>query len=530
VLPAPYTFVLADTGFHTFSATLKTSGNQTITATDTVTSSITGTDSSISVVAAAATHFAVSAPSNATAGAAFNVTVTAKDQFGNTDTSYAGTLHFTSSDPQAVLPANSTLTNGLGTFSVTLKTAGNQTITATDTVTSSITGSSGGINVAPGAATHFVVTGAPANATAGVAFNFTLTAQDQFGATVSGYAGTVHFTSSDPQAVLPANSTLTNGVGTFSATLKTAGNQTFTATDTGNSGITVTTSSISVTPGPATHFMVSAPPSVTSGAPFNFTVTAQDQFGNTAGGYAGTVHFTSGDPQATLPADAALANGVGAFVTILRTVGIQTLTATDTGSATITGASGGTSVTAPAPPPVATATNVPTMTFTPSPTATSVPVTAANVPATETSTSTPIINPTSMPTSTPTPSLTPTQTPIVLVIHNSPRTVVGGRSRPCDLAGNTKGANERGCEIVSSVSAAGAMVTYTLTYQDGSTQRFVDRADSRGHSLHPFNVVYRPSAHKGHKPHRVAARISVQADLPAGTVLGPVYVRFAVIR
>jgi hypothetical protein len=206
------------------------------------------------------------------------------------------------------------------------------------------------------------------------------------------------------------------------------------------------------------------------------------------------------------------------------------LTATDTGSATITGTSGATSVTSPAPPPVATATNVPTMTFTPSPTATSVPATATNVPATETNTSTPFINPTSIPTSTPTPSPTPTQTPVVLVIHNSPRTVIGGRSRPCDLTRNTRGANEHGCEIVSSVSAAGAIVTYMLTYQDGSKQRFVDRADSRGHSLHPFNVIYQPPAHKGQKPSRVMAHISVQADLPAGTVIGPVNVRFAVIR
>ncbi len=37
--------------------------------------------------------------------------------------------HFTSTDGQAVLPANSTLTLGTGTFSGTLKTAGTQTIT-----------------------------------------------------------------------------------------------------------------------------------------------------------------------------------------------------------------------------------------------------------------------------------------------------------------------------------------------------------------------------------------------------------------
>jgi hypothetical protein len=98
----------------------------------------------------AATHFSVSAPSSATSGTSFNVTVTALDAGNHTATGYAGTLHFTSSDAAATsLPSNSTLTAGTGTFSATLKTAGNQTITATDIVTSSIAGTSGQINVAP---------------------------------------------------------------------------------------------------------------------------------------------------------------------------------------------------------------------------------------------------------------------------------------------------------------------------------------------------------------------------------------------
>src|SRR5207248_1828043 len=147
-------------------------------ATDTNNSSITGTSNNIAVSAAAATHFTVSAPSNATAGNSFNFTVTAQDQFNNTATSYGGTVHFTSSDGQAVLPADSTLTNGTGTFSATLDTAGSQTITATDTNTSSITGTSNSILVSAAAATHFTVS-APASATAGNAFSFTVTALDQ---------------------------------------------------------------------------------------------------------------------------------------------------------------------------------------------------------------------------------------------------------------------------------------------------------------------------------------------------------------
>src|SRR5262249_25049254 len=127
-VPADYTFTAADNGVHTFSngVTLVTAGSQTVTATDTVTRSITGTSSAINVTAAAATHFSVSAPTGATAGVAFNITVTALDQFNNTATGYAGTVTFTSTDGQAVLPPNSTLSSGVGTFSVTLKTAGSR--------------------------------------------------------------------------------------------------------------------------------------------------------------------------------------------------------------------------------------------------------------------------------------------------------------------------------------------------------------------------------------------------------------------
>jgi uncharacterized protein (TIGR03437 family) len=340
-LPADSTLT---NGVGTFSATLKTAGNQTITSTDTTTPSISGTSGTVTVNAAAATKFVVTASSPQTAGTAFNITVTALDQFNNTSTGYVGTVHFTSTDASATLPANSTLTNGTGTFSVTLKTPGTRAITATDTVTSSITGTSSSITVNPAAATTFVVT-APTPHTAGTAFNFTVTALDQFANTATGYTGTVHFTSTDGLATLPADSTLTNGVGTFSVTLKTAGNQTITATDTLTPSITGTSNTITITPAAATHFSVSAPGSAVQNNAFNFTVTALDQFNNTSTGYAGTVHFTSSDGLATLPADSTLANGVGTFSATLKTAGNQTITATDTVTSSITGTSGNISVT-----------------------------------------------------------------------------------------------------------------------------------------------------------------------------------------
>jgi hypothetical protein len=146
-LSGKYTFTAADAGSHTFSVTLKTAGTQAVTATDTNTSSITGS-ATVAVSAATATHFAISAPASATAGSAFGITVTALDPFNNVATGYTGTVHFGSSDGNASLPGDATLTGGTGSFSVTLRSAGAQTLTATDTA-GSINGTSGPVAVSP---------------------------------------------------------------------------------------------------------------------------------------------------------------------------------------------------------------------------------------------------------------------------------------------------------------------------------------------------------------------------------------------
>jgi hypothetical protein len=89
-------------------------------------------------------------PSPVTAGTSNSFTVTARDANGNVAAGYTGTVKFASTDGQAVLPANYTFVagdNGTHTFSATLKTAGTQSITATDTVTASITGTQSGILV-----------------------------------------------------------------------------------------------------------------------------------------------------------------------------------------------------------------------------------------------------------------------------------------------------------------------------------------------------------------------------------------------
>jgi hypothetical protein len=87
-----------------------------------------------------ATQYLVSAPRRTEAGTPFDVTVTALDPDGNIVNTYAGTVHFTSTDPQAQLPDDYTFTqddSGVHTFAggATLFTAGRQFITTTDVIT-----------------------------------------------------------------------------------------------------------------------------------------------------------------------------------------------------------------------------------------------------------------------------------------------------------------------------------------------------------------------------------------------------------
>src|ERR1019366_8528825 len=105
---------------------------------------------------------------------------------------------------------------------------------------------------------------------------------------------------------LPSDTALVDGTGTFDATLDTAGEQTITATDSGDNSVSGISNQIDVSAGQVEQYVVSAPSPETAGQQFLFTVTAEDQFGNTALGYGGPLHFTSTDPLANLPQEDAL--------------------------------------------------------------------------------------------------------------------------------------------------------------------------------------------------------------------------------
>jgi hypothetical protein len=81
-------------------------------------------------------HLALNAPTIASAGTPFSITVRAEDVYGNTASGYTGTVGFSSSDPNAFLPPSYQFTaNDFGAKTlggVILRAVGAQTITVSD--------------------------------------------------------------------------------------------------------------------------------------------------------------------------------------------------------------------------------------------------------------------------------------------------------------------------------------------------------------------------------------------------------------
>ena len=258
-------------------------------------------------------------PSNVVAGVAISpsIQVAIQDASGRTVTYATNTITLAiGTNP----PGNGTLSGslavgpvaGVASFSTVSidKVGTGYTLTAS---AASLTGvTSATFNVIPAS---LVISGLPTSVTAGTTQNITVTAKDGLGNTATGYTGTVAFTSTDGQAVLPSNYTYVgadNGVHTFSVTLKTAGSKSVTATDTVTSAITVSASSTVAAAAAAKLGFIVQPSNVVANASISpsIQVAIQDAFGNTATGSTDPVTLAigtnpgSGTLSGTLPVTA----------------------------------------------------------------------------------------------------------------------------------------------------------------------------------------------------------------------------------
>ena len=349
-------------GTRTFSVTNKTAGSWTVTASDVTQAGITAsTSTSFTVNPGAFTKLQLLVPGETAApgtgtgktgtptaqntDSPFDVTVNAVDANWNVVHTVGDTVAITASDPNASLPANAALSGGTGTFSVRLNTAGNWTVTATDvTDGSKAANTSSAIPVNLGAFAQLQVllpgetaapgtptgkTGSPTAQTAGTGYTVTVNAVDA-NYNLINTNDTVQITSSDANAALPANAALSGGTGTFSVTNKTAGSWTVTASDVTQAGITASTStSFTVNPGAFTKLQLLVPgetaaPGTGTGktgtataqntdSPFDVTANAVDANWNVVHTVGDTVAITASDPNASLPANAALSGGTRTF-------------------------------------------------------------------------------------------------------------------------------------------------------------------------------------------------------------------------
>ncbi|MGA8221160.1 MAG: kelch repeat-containing protein [Candidatus Acidiferrales bacterium] len=304
-------------------------GTTTITAT-----AGTVSGSTLLTVFGPVSHFLITAPASATTGTSFTFTVTAQDEGNNTVTNYAGKVNFSSSDPAANFPANgASLTQGVGTFSATLNTPPSQTITATDSVTASITGTSNAIAVTtPGAALAITKT-APATVPVNGTLTYTIVVTNNGPAAATGVTMTDPVPDNLPPTMVIASEvctrivnidtgattlscaigTLANGASTtikFNVSPTAAGIISNTATVTGTNNTNTTTNSATAN----TNVGAAAPAlTITKSHTGNFTVGQQGaQYtilisnGANAAPTAGTVTLTD-----AIPTGLALTNMAG---------------------------------------------------------------------------------------------------------------------------------------------------------------------------------------------------------------------------
>jgi hypothetical protein len=261
--------------------------------------------STVQVASPTATHLVLSAASTTpTAGVGDNLTITAQDASNKTVTGYTGAKSLAFGGASTIGANHPAVTNSSGTavnFGAATTIAftngvasvsgtANGAMTLYKAETTSITVSDGSISngaglsvtVKPATASSFALP-TPATQTAGTAFNETLTAQDAFGNTATGYTAAKTIAFSGPAAspsgkapTYPASVTFTAGVGTASVTLFDAQSTALSAKEGTLSG---STASFTVNPGAASNLAWSSPstsaPSLSSPCLFTCNATGQ---------------------------------------------------------------------------------------------------------------------------------------------------------------------------------------------------------------------------------------------------------------
>jgi hypothetical protein len=339
-----------------------------------------GSAKAATIAVGPAHHFVLGATSlTPAAGAADNLTITAKDAKGSTVTTYLNSHNITFSgaaaSPNGTAPAvvdssgaaivfgsatALTFSAGVATVSsskngaMKLYASGKASIEASDGSISSVTPLE--VTVAPATAAKFVLAAATATPTAGEADNLTITAQDAYGNLATAYSGSKSLTFSGATAIGASKPTVSNSSGaaiafgtatalTFTvgvATVSSSSNGAMTLYKVESASVAVTDGTVTsaaplavtVTAATAAKFALTATSATpTAGEADNLTITAQDTYGNVATSYAGSRSLTfsgaSAGPNGTAPTvsdSAGVEVAFGSATAIVFSAGVAAVT------------------------------------------------------------------------------------------------------------------------------------------------------------------------------------------------------------
>jgi hypothetical protein len=236
------------------------------------------------------------APTPQSAGAGFNVTVRAVDDYFNRVPGVGDRIALSSTDLFAAMPAETTLSNGERIFPVTLFKAGMQTISASDVDNGSIDSyTSSQVEITPGTYSRLVIlcpgeqiapgsaegrTGTATDQSINFAFTVTVYATDQWFNPAGGATDVVRITSNDPLAELPPDEAMVDGVAQMSVRLSTGGFQQITASNVTQPSMPASTTQVRAI---SSGFHLEAdvvPTTVQAGEPFTLTVRVTNDAGS----------------------------------------------------------------------------------------------------------------------------------------------------------------------------------------------------------------------------------------------------------
>ena len=334
-----FQFTVADAGQHAFAGggfVLRTTSGQFISVTN---GALVQISDYITVTPAALGSLQITASPEVTAGIPFSIIVHAYDVEGNLKTDYSGLVTLHSTDDLATMPIDdgSGWGNGANVISLVLYTSGSQVLTITHgAVMQSVL-----LNVSPGPAAALVLEDtadgdgaviSDRTVTAGGTLTMYAIARDNIGSFVGNVE--VAWTLIGQSGGIVDGDLVPSG-DSRSATLSGRGAGTAIVRAVYEGPPLTATIAITVESGPPSSFLIQVPVYGTVGQPFTATISALDQFSNTATGFAADVLLSTTNGGVITPSlitGTAFQNGVWTGQLTLSVIGTSREIRAESGS------------------------------------------------------------------------------------------------------------------------------------------------------------------------------------------------------